>query len=314
MEFVMLFLSIVNIVCIAGSKLSEKIGVPSLLIFLALGMLCGSDGLLKIPFDDFKLSEQICTVCLIFIMFCGGFSANWKAAKPVALRAGLLSSFGTIITALITTAGCYFLIGFDIKESFLIGAVISSTDAASVFSILRSKQLNLRGGLASLLEIESGSNDPFSYMLTVIALAVMGSKDLSSIGLLAVLQIVVGVLFGFAIGFAAVFVFNKVKLSRNSFDIVFMISVISAAYAAPILLSGNGYLSVYIAGIIIGNSKIGENKAQLVHFFDGITGLSQIMLFFLLGLLSNPSQLPGILLPALAIFAIMTFISRLKFL
>ena len=310
MEFVMLFLSIVNIVCIAGSKLSAKIGVPSLLIFLALGMICGSDGLLKIPFDDFKLSEQICTVCLIFIMFCGGFSANWKAAKPVALRAGLLSSFGTIITALITTAGCYFLIGFDIKESFLIGAVISSTDAASVFSILRSKQLNLRGGLASLLEIESGSNDPFSYMLTVIALAVMGSKDLSSIGLLAVLQIVVGVLFGFAIGFAAVFVFNKVKLSRNSFDIVFMISVISAAYAAPILLSGNGYLSVYIAGIIIGNSKIGENKAQLVHFFDGITGLSQIMLFFLLGLLSNPSQLPGILLPALAIFAIMTFISR----
>ncbi|MBS7397281.1 MAG: potassium/proton antiporter, partial [Ruminiclostridium sp.] len=254
--------------------------------------------------------EQICTVCLIFIMFCGGFSANWKAAKPVALRAGLLSSFGTIITALITTAGCYFLIGFDIKESFLIGAVISSTDAASVFSILRSKQLNLRGGLASLLEIESGSNDPFSYMLTVIALAVMGSKDLSSIGLLAVLQTVVGVLFGFGIGFAAVFVFNKVKLSRNSFDIVFMISVISAAYAAPILLSGNGYLSVYIAGIIIGNSKIGENKAQLVHFFDGITGLSQIMLFFLLGLLSNPSQLPGILLPALAIFAIMTFISR----
>lgn len=310
MEFVMLFFSAIIIVCIVGNKLSARIGVPSLLIFLALGMICGSDGILKIPFDNYQLSEQVCTVCLIFIMFCGGFSANWKAAKPVALRAGLLSSLGTIVTALITTAGCHFLIGFDVKESFLIGAVISSTDAASVFSILRSKQLNLRGGLASLLEIESGSNDPFSYMLTVIALAIMAGDDISQLGLLAVLQIVLGVAFGFAMGLATVFVMKKVKLSKNSFDIIFMMAMIFAAYSAPILLGGNGYLSVYIAGIIIGNSNIGENKAQLVHFFDGITGLSQIMLFFLLGLLSNPSQLPGIILPALAIFAVMTFISR----
>lgn len=172
-------------------------------------MICGSDGILKIPFDNYQLSEQVCTVCLIFIMFCGGFSANWKAAKPVALRAGLLSSLGTIVTALITTAGCHFLIGFDVKESFLIGAVISSTDAASVFSILRSKQLNLRGGLASLLEIESGSNDPFSYMLTVIALAIMAGDDISQLGLLAVLQIVLGVAFGFAMGLATVFVMKR---------------------------------------------------------------------------------------------------------
>lgn len=111
--------SAIIIVCIVGNKLSARIGVPSLLIFLALGMICGSDGILKIPFDNYQLSEQVCTVCLIFIMFCGGFSANWKAAKPVALRAGLLSSLGTIVTALITTAGCHFLIGFDIKRAFL---------------------------------------------------------------------------------------------------------------------------------------------------------------------------------------------------
>ena len=116
MEFVMLFFSAIIIVCIVGNKLSARIGVPSLLIFLALGMICGSDGILKIPFDNYQLSEQVCTVCLIFIMFCGGFSANWKAAKPVALRAGLLSSLGTIVTALITTAGCHFLIGFDKRE------------------------------------------------------------------------------------------------------------------------------------------------------------------------------------------------------
>ena len=309
MEIILLLSSIIIILCIAGNKLSAKIGVPGLLIFLGLGMLFGSDGFVKIPFDNYELSEQVCTVCLMFIMFCGGFSANWSAAKPVAVRAGLLSSLGTIATALITAAGCHFLIGFDMAESFLIGAVISSTDAASVFSILRSKKLNLRGGLASLLEIESGSNDPFSYMLTVIALAIMGGDDISKLGITALLQIVLGCAFGFAIAFLAVLVLKKVKLSANGFDTIVTVAVIFAAYAAPTVLGGNGYLSVYIAGIIIGNSSI-KNKTQLVHFFDGVTGLCQIMLFFLLGLLSFPSQLPEIVLPALGIFAILTFISR----
>ena len=310
MELIMLLFAGIIIICMLGNKLSSKIGVPSLLLFLALGMFFGSDGVLKIPFDDFKLSEQICSVCLIFIMFCGGFSTNWKAARPVAFRAGLLSSLGTVMTALITTVCCHFLIGFDLKQSFLIGAVISSTDAASVFSILRSKQLNLRGGLAPLLEVESGSNDPFSYMLTVIALAVMAGDDIAQLGIIAVLQIVLGISCGFAFGFFAAFVLKKAKMSSNGFDIIFMMAIIFASYAAPILLKGNGYLSVYIAGIVIGNSKIGGNKAQLVHFFDGITGLSQIMLFFLLGLLSSPSHFLGIALRAIGIFCILTFISR----
>lgn len=309
MNYLMLLLAVIIMLCIAGNKLSAKVGVPGLLVFLGLGMLFGTDGLLKIQFDDFGLSEQICSVCLIFIMFCGGFSANWTAAKPVAFRAGLLSSLGTILTAVITAAGCYFLIGFNIYESFLIGAVISSTDAASVFSILRGKKLNLRGGLASLLEIESGSNDPFSYMLTIIALALLGGGDISSLGLTALLQIVLGVAFGFATAVIAVFILKKADLSINSFDMIFVMAVSLVAYAAPTVLGGNGYLSVYIAGIIIGNSNI-PNKKQLVHFFDGITGLCQILLFFLLGLLSYPSQLPEIILPALIIFLVMTFVSR----
>ena len=119
MEFVMLFFSAIIIVCIVGNKVSARIGVPRLLIFLALGMICGSDGILKIPFDNYQLSEQVCTVCLIFIMFCGGFSAKWKTAKTVAFGAGLLSSLGTIVTALFTTAGCHFLVGVDIKRAFL---------------------------------------------------------------------------------------------------------------------------------------------------------------------------------------------------
>lgn len=305
----MLLSAIIIVLCIAGNKLSAKIGVPGLIVFLGLGMLFGSDGLLKIPFDDFITTERLCSICLVFIMFCGGFSTNWEAAKPVALRAGILSSLGTILTAFITTLGCHFLIGFELKESFLIGAVISSTDAASVFSILRGKKLNLKGGLASLLEIESGSNDPFSYMLTIIALAIMGTSDISSLGVTALCQVLFGVLFGFGIAYLAVLVLRKTKIAHNGFDTIFMIAVIFAAYAAPAMIGGNGYLSVYIAGIFIGNSPI-KHKAELVHFFDGITGLCQILLFFILGLLSNPSELPAIILPALAVFLVLTFISR----
>ena len=310
MELILLLFAVVIILCIIGRQISAKIGVPSLLIFMAVGMLLGSDGIFKIPFDDYKLSEQICSVCLVFIMFCGGFSANWQAAKPVALRAGILSSVGTILTALITAAGCHFLIGFDPEESFLIGAVISSTDAASVFSILRSKRLNLKGGLASLLEIESGSNDPFSYMLTVVALAVLGNDGtFGQMALLVVLQVIIGLGCGFILGFLAVFILKKFNFGSQGYDIIFMFAMIFAAYALPQILNGNGFLSVYIAGIVIGNNKI-PNKTQLVHLFDGMTGLCQIMLFFLLGLLSFPSQLPGIILSALAVFVILTFIAR----
>lgn len=305
----MLLSSVIIMLCIAGNKVSAKMGVPTLIVFLGLGMLFGSDGLLKIPFNDFVTSEKICCVCLIFIMFCGGFSTNWQAAKPVAFRAGILSSLGTVLTAFITTVCCHFFVGIGLKESFLIGAVISSTDAASVFSILRGKKLNLKGGLASLLEIESGSNDPFSYMLTIIALALMGTSDVSSLGLTALFQVVFGVVFGFGIGYVALWVLKRTKIAANGFDTIFMIAVIFAAYSAPAMVGGNGYLSVYIAGIFIGNNPI-KHKAELVHFFDGITGLCQILLFFILGLLSNPSELPEIVISALAIFLILTFISR----
>ena len=166
--------SIIIILCIIVSKISIKVGVPSLLLFLLLGMAFGSDGLLKIQFDDYKIAEQLCTITLIFIMFYGGFGTNWNVAKPVAKKAFLLSFIGTFITSMVTGALCYFVLKFELFESFLIGSVIGSTDAASVFSILRSRSLNLKDGLASLLELESGSNDPMSYMLTVIFLGLIG--------------------------------------------------------------------------------------------------------------------------------------------
>lgn len=169
------------LVCIAASRFSGRFGVPMLLVFIALGMLFGSDGLFKIPFDDYPAAEQICSFALIFILFYGGFGTNWKAARPVAAKAICLSTLGVVLTAGLTALFCHFVLRFGPLESFLIGSVISSTDAASVFSILRSKKLSLKGGTDSLLEVESGSNDPISYMLTVTALGLMQGDGLRSV-------------------------------------------------------------------------------------------------------------------------------------
>ena len=156
MVYMLLFCGVVLVACILASRFSQRVGVPALLLFMALGMLFGSDGLLRIPFVDFKAAEQICSVALIFIMFYGGFGTRWEAAKPAAARAVVLSTLGVAVTALLTALFCFFVLDFSPLASFLTGAVISSTDAASVFSILRSKKLSLRDHTASLLELDVG--------------------------------------------------------------------------------------------------------------------------------------------------------------
>lgn len=310
MSIYILLVAAIILICVVLNKMSSKLGIPMLLAFIVLGMLFGSDGIVKIPFDNYGIVEQVCSIALIFIMFYGGFGTSWKQAKPIAVNAVLLSSIGVIFTALLTGLFCYFLLGFDFLESMLIGAVISSTDAASVFSILRSKRLNLKDNTASLLEVESGSNDPCSYMLTVIILAMM-SGDFSG-GQLAYMvfaQVVYGITIGAGIALIATWCLTKIKFATDGFDTIFVFSMPLIAYAASTLLGGNGYLSTYILGIILGNQAI-PNKKSLVYFFDGITGLMQMLIFFLLGLLSFPSELPKILLPSLAIAIFVTFVAR----
>ncbi len=309
MNILLLITALLIISCILFDKLSRRIGVPTLLIFIVLGMLFGSDGLFKIPFDNYPLAEQICSIALLFIMFYGGFGTNWKAAHPVAGKAIVMSTLGVVATALLTGGFCCLVLKMDWLEGLLIGSVISSTDAASVFSILRSKKLNLKGGLASLLEIESGSNDPVAYMMVIIVLSLMSEKSGTSIPYLLFSQITYGLAFGLLIGFIAVKILKKVNFGNNGLNTIFVFSVALLAYALPAALGGNGYLSVYLAGIILGNSKIAD-KIALVHFFDGITNLMQIFLFFLLGLLSFPSRMPQILLTSLAIALFLTLIAR----
>lgn len=310
MDVYLLLAAIIIVICLILNKFFSKIGVPRLLAFIILGMLFGSDGIFKIPFDNFAIAEQVSTIALIFIMFYGGFGTSWREAKPVVLQSILLSTLGVILTACFTGLFCHFILRLDLLESLLIGAVISSTDAASVFSILRSKRLNLKEHTASLLEIESGSNDPCAYMLTVIILTLMkGEGNGADIFYMVFAQIAYGIGFGFTIAEVAVAVLRRVRLYADGFDSIFVVAVAILAYALPSAIGGNGYLSAYIVGIVLGNSEI-SNKKALVHFFDGATGLMQIMVFFLLGLLAFPSELPDVVLPALLIACFLTFVAR----
>ncbi len=309
MALKLLICALILLICIVSQKITNRLGVPSLLLFIALGMIFGSDGIFKIPFDNYVFAEQVCSIALIFIIFYGGFGTNWKMAKQVIGKSITLSTLGVILTAISTGFFCHFILKIEILESFLIGAVISSTDAASVFSILRSKKLNLKDGTASILEVESGSNDPFAYMLTMIILTLMSSGGLAQLPSLLFTQIVFGLVIGVLVAFMAIYTIQRTSFLHDGLDVIFVLAIAIIAYALPSVLNGNGYLGTYIAGIIIGNSKI-KNKISLVHFFDGITGLAQMFIFFLLGLLAFPSQMPAIIVPAILIFIFLTFIAR----
>lgn len=310
MNLLLLLGALVLTACLIGSKLSHLLRIPTLFFFIALGMLFGSDGLLKIEFSDYALSEQLCSAALIFIMFYGGFGTKWNTARPVAVKSILLSTFGVLITAGLTGLFCYFFLGFDLMEGMLIGAVLGSTDAASVFSILRSQKLNLKYGTAPMLEIESGSNDPCAYTLTVILLSAMGgSVSVSQIAYVIFSQIVYGMIAGVAIALLAGWAFRNFLFEVDGFDSIFLVAVALASYAIPSLLGGNGYLSAYIAGILLGNQDL-PRKKNMANFFDAFNGMMQMFIFFLLGLLVFPSQLPQVLLPSIAIALFLTLVAR----
>lgn len=308
-EFLIVF-ALIMFSCVFANAFSGKSGMPALLLFMGLGMLFGSDGLFKIPFDNYEILQQISTIALIVIIFYGGFCTKWLTAKPVVRQATVLSTLGVVFTALLTCGFCYHVLKMNFAESFLIGAVISSTDAASVFAILRSKSLNLKNHTAPLLELESGSNDPFSYMLTIIGIAIYSGQSFATFPVMFVKQVVLGILAGVVVPLVGVRILNKTKLvNTDSSRSIFIAALAILAFALPDILGGNGLLSVYIAGIILGNSRI-KNTKILVNFFDGITFMAQILIFFLLGLTAFPHKMPEIFAPASLIALFLTFVAR----
>lgn len=308
MSKMLLVAGLIILLCIMSGKFFYKYGVPLLLVFMGLGMFFGTDGFIGIPFNDYNLAKELCGLGLVFIMFYGGFGTNWKAAKPVAIPSVLLSTVGVVITALAVGLFSQWAFHLSLLEGMLIGAVIASTDAASVFSILRSRKLNLKDNLASLLEIESGSNDPFAYLMTIIIISAMKGSE-TPIFTLIFTQVFFGIVVGVVVAMVSAYILRKVVFEIDGLYPVFVLASALVSFALAEYLAGNGYLSVYLLGIILGNSKI-IHKRSLVHFFDGISWLMQILLFFALGLLAFPSHLPNVIVKGMGIALFLTFVAR----
>lgn len=309
MEVFLAFAAVIVFICVLLNNASTKLGIPVLLAFIVLGIIVGSTGLTP-EVNNFEFAEKICTVALIFIMFYGGFGTNWKAARGVAVESGILATLGVFLTAGLTGTFCHFILKWGWIESLLMGSVVSSTDAASVFSILRSRKLGLRNGTAPLLELESGSNDPCSYMLTAVTISLLqGSASAGHVVWMVFSQIFFGALFGLVIAQAGVAAMRRLNFATKGFDSLFIFGIAIFAYAIPSIVGGNGYLSTYIVGIVLGNNHF-RGRKDLVNFFDGLTSMMQVLIFFLLGLLARPELMHRVLLPAIAIFFFMVIIAR----
>ncbi len=311
---VLLFVSILI------SKTGFRYGIPTLLIFLLVGMLFGVDGV-GFQFDNHAATQFIGMVALSIILFAGGMDTKYVSIKPVLGAGIVLSTAGVLLTTVITGSFIYFIsliftksVPVSISFALLLAATMSSTDSASVFSILRSQKMSLRNNLQPMLELESGSNDPMAYMLTIVMIQVMQSGADASIGVGSILlmffvQFSVGLLMGFLLGKACVWIINKVGLQNKALYPIMMVSFIFFVFSFTDLLKGNGYLAVYIAGIIVGNHKLVE-KRSIDSFLNGLVWLVQIIMFLMLGLLVNPHEMIDVAVPAIIIGVFMILIGR----
>jgi potassium/hydrogen antiporter len=309
--YILLGASALLLISVLGSKISDRFGVPALLLFLVLGMLAGSDGPGGIYFDDPSLAQFIGVVALVLILFSGGLETRWEDVRPVVREGVLLSTVGVLLTALAVGLFARFLLGLSLREGLLLGAIVSSTDAAAVFSVLRAKAISLKGRLKPLLELESGSNDPMAIFLTVGLIQLSTQPDATPLGLagLFALQMLVGAGVGFGLGRVLLFLVNRLKLGYTGLYPVLTLSLVFLGFALTDLLGGSGFLAVYLAGLVLGQRDF-IHKRSLLRFHDGLAWLMQIAMFLVLGLLVFPSRLVPVLGVGLLIAAFLMGFAR----
>lgn len=297
-ELFLLIASILLFFSLIVGKSGYRFGVPVLLLFLFIGFAAGSDGL-GLQFGSPKIAQYIGVFALNIILFSGGMDTRFSEIKPIAVKGIVLATVGVLLTALITGLFIYWLtnsvihsVTFSLVESLLLASVMSSTDSASVFAILRSKGLSLKENLRPLLELESGSNDPMAFMLTIVLIQLLQTPDLSGweIALVFSKQLIIGALGGFLIGKMAVKLINRINLDNDALYSVLLLTVMFFLFGFTDFIGGNGYLAVYAGGLMIGNHRF-VHKRSTLKFFDGLTWLFQIVMFLTLGLLVNPSEL-----------------------
>ena len=316
-EGILLVASVILIFSVFAGKAGYRFGLPALLLFLGVGMLFGSDGL-GIQFDNPKLTQFIGVLALSIILFSGGMDTKVTEIKPIASQGIVLATVGVLLTTFITGGFIYVIsmmaskyVTLTFPESLLLAAVMSSTDSASVFSILRSKGVLLKENLRPTLELESGSNDPMAYMLTVVLIQLIQSSGMgaSQIAFSFVIQFVVGAAAGYLLGKLAILMLNRLNIDNQSLYPILLLSFVFFTFSITDLMKGNGYLAVYIAGMMVGNNKIMHRK-EIYTFMDGLTWLFQIIMFLCLGLLVNPHEMLEVAVVALLIGVFMIVIGR----
>lgn len=316
-ENILLIGSILFFISILIGKTGSRLGVPVLLLFLIIGMIAGEDGV-GIEFESPAAAQFIGVISLSIILFSGGMDTKIEEIRPVVKQGVLLATVGVLLTTLLT-GGFIYLVSrwaFPGYATTLIGclllaAVMSSTDSASVFNILRSKNLNLKHNLRPLLELESGSNDPMAYMLTILLIQIIQTGEIESgqILLSLIVQFSVGILAGYLLGRCAVWILNHIKIDNPSLYQIILLTFVFFTFSFTNALQGNGYLAVYIAGLVVGNRRI-VYKKYIINFFDGLAWLFQITMFLALGLLVNPMELVDVAWIGLLIGIFMIIIAR----
>lgn len=317
-EIVLLVLSVLFFFSILAGKASSKFGVPALLLFLAVGMLGGIDGL-GIEFGNIHIAHNIGIIALCIILFSGGMDTKISEIRPIMWQGIILATLGVLLTAIFTGVIIWWILGMTMKSagiglisSLLLASTMSSTDSASVFSILRSKGLRLKNNLRPMLELESGSNDPMAYVLVITLI------EISRIGIvpnywlaggMLILQLGIGSVLGLLLGKWAVFVINHIKIGNDSLYPILVFTFGIFIFSITYFMKGNGFLAVYIGGLVIGNSKFVHKRSSL-NFFDGLAWIFQLIMFLTLGLLVNPHELIPIIIPGLIISFIMIFFAR----
>ncbi len=311
LEIILLWVATLLFVSVVSSKLSDRFSVPVLLLFLVIGMIAGSEGIGGIYFDNAQLAKSIGIVALIFIIFSGGLDTNWRESQLIVLPAVLLSTLGVLFTAIITGVFAVYILKFSLLEGLLLGSIVSSTDAAAVFAVLRSKRISLKKPLKPLLEFESGSNDPMAVFLTLGFISLLTVKDMGFLSLIPrfFLDMGMGALVGYAMSKVIVSLVKRLKLDYEGLYPVITISLVLFTYVIAIFLKGNGILAVYLAGLGMGQAEF-PNKKFIAKFHDGLAWIFQIVMFVTLGLLVFPSHLVPLIGAGLLITLLLMLVAR----
>jgi len=302
---VLLFISVL------ASKTANRTGLPILIFFLLIGMLAGTDGIGKISFENSETAQFLGIIALCFILYSGGLDTKFDQIKPVVWRGVILATLGVLITAISLGVFVYWITDFSLLESLLLGSIVSSTDAAAVFGIFRSKSTGLKRNLRPTLELESGSNDPMAYFLVLTFMSFIKQPDTSVwmmiLGFLKGMSL--GALMGYFIGKMTVRIINKINLFIEGLYPVLTIAMMLFSYSLTDFIGGNGFLAIYISGLVVGNSNF-IHKRSLLKFYDGFAWLMQIMMFITLGLLVFPSQMVPIIGIGLLISVFLMLVAR----